>query len=245
MKPSPVQALLLREIEPVGAYISATEGRKREVIQASGYHLASKNYQKLNPVTVNALIKYGWIVERGSRGYSTEYIISPHGRETLRALKPDDFIPVRPEFTADDIQKALSIHYQPPEWIYFPELYGGTGASSGSYHRMDGWAMNTWPSKDLVKIAFEIKVYRSDFLKELKDPRKREYALRVSNQFYFVAPKGLISVDELPPDCGLMTVSDEYALHTARAAPFRKVENPSWMFIAALGREIIRKADNA
>ena len=51
----------------------------------------------------------------------------------------------------------------------------------------------------------EIKVSRADFLAEIKrKPLKRRAGLRLSNESYFVAPKGIIEIDELPPEAGLL-----------------------------------------
>ncbi len=89
--------------------------------------------------------------------------------------------------------RYATIRYGEPDgqWAFFRHLYtevcGGYGART-----MDAWAMNCWESTGFRKIAFEVKVSRSDFLRELKDPRKREPAMKVSHQFYFVAPAGMI-----------------------------------------------------
>lgn len=52
------------------------------------------------------------------------------------------------------------------------------------------------------RIALEIKVSRSDFLAETDE--KRAPWRRFADKFAYVAPEGLIRVDELPEGCGLM-----------------------------------------
>jgi len=52
----------------------------------------------------------------------------------------------------------------------------------------------------------EMKTSRADFLSELKHPLKRRMGMRYSNEFYFVTPATLVSVGEIPPECGLVVV---------------------------------------
>lgn len=87
------------------------------------------------------------------------------------------------------------------EYVAFEELRMGP---AGDGQRIDFWVMNCWGNHG--KKAFEIKISRGDFLKEIKKPTKRRCALSVSNQYYFIVPKGLLKVEEIPPECGLIEV---------------------------------------
>ncbi|MBP8000995.1 MAG: hypothetical protein KA314_09305 [Chloroflexi bacterium] len=106
------------------------------------------------------------------------------------------------------------------EWAIFPELNIGTGAKGGRW--IDLWAVNMYPSKGNIKIAYEIKASRSDFLRELEDPLKRSGAEAWSNECYFVAPAGLISPKELPEGWGLIELTLS-GLRKKVAAPYREV----------------------
>lgn len=53
-------------------------------------------------------------------------------------------------------------------------------------------------------IAYEVKVSRTDFRNELKDPDKRATVIANSSEFYFVTPKDLIGHGEVPLGCGLI-----------------------------------------
>ena len=125
------------------------------------------------------------------------------------------------------------------EWVFFPEMRAGTGYGPGVENRMDAWIMNTWPSKRLMRIVLEVKVSRSDFFMELRNPHKREKALLFSNLFYFAAPAGLIQPDEVPPEAGLMEVTEAGRVKTTVKAPWRPTPEPTWRFVAAL----LRRAD--
>lgn len=169
--------------------------------------------------------------------------------------------------TAAVVKELLRLRHAEPvgAWAYFPEFTPGIGyASPGVETRIDAWAMNVWPSNGYTTIAYEIKVSRSDFLRELKDPDKRAWALRFSDEFYFVAPRHLIHPKELPPECGLIevtkvTVKGNYKIdgqrYTMRAtvkAPKRKTlkdldrdARPTWHLLAAVARRACRAENEA
>lgn len=68
------------------------------------------------------------------------------------------------------IIELLRHKYPTSEWDTFVELRDGTGSYGRRY--IDFFAFNLWPSKKFWKVAYEIKVLRSDFTKELNDPTK-------------------------------------------------------------------------
>lgn len=109
---------------------------------------------------------------------------------------------------AKDIKEFLGQHYgtEPFRWVYFSELRPGTGQGHDVEKYIDGWAMACAQSQNWEKHAYEIKVSRSDWLSELKKPLKRRMGMMLSNEFYFIAPKGIIKMDEVPAHCGLIEV---------------------------------------
>jgi len=127
------------------------------------------------------------------------------------------------------------------EWALFFELRNGTGRKKKSERKtdpsryIDALAINLWPSKKHRRVAYEIKVSRADFLKEIKSPKKREWAEEISHQFYFVAPQGLIKKEEVPQGCGLLEVIDDELSETLRAS-IRKVRDFSMTEICAMAR---------
>lgn len=156
---------------------------------------------------------------------------------------------------AADLVSALHEHYATcgrssyrlsSDWIHFDELRIGTGYGKDAEQRIDFWAMHTLPSERLRRVAFEVKVSRSDFLAELKQPRKRAVALLWSNEFYFVAPSGLISESELPPEAGLVEYRQDdlgARLHWRVMAPWRDTPPASWRFVASMLRRAIKQGD--
>lgn len=142
---------------------------------------------------------------------------------------------------AEEILDVLSKKHNPEESAFFEELRIGTGYGKDSEQRFDGWAIHYHPSKRNVVTCYEIKVSKSDFKSEINKPIKRRAGLRLSNEFYFVMPKGLVPVEEIPPECGLMEYENGNLSITIKA-PYRD-SIPSWMFVSAIARrkDTVRK----
>lgn len=138
--------------------------------------------------------------------------------------------------SAKEIVEHLRKRHPQPEWSFFHELRLGSGFSKKAQKRVDAWALNCYPSSKHLKIAYEIKVYRQDFLKEIKDPKKRQEALNLSNQFYFVAPKGVIRIDEVPLECGYIEIDENQRLKVVKEALWRFCKDPTWLFSSSLAR---------
>lgn len=105
--------------------------------------------------------------------------------------------------------------------------------------RIDAWVMDTWPGSNLRKTAFEVKVSRSDFKRELAQPDKRLAAMGVSNEFYFVVPATLVEPSEVPEGCGLLWVDVSGRLHEQKAAPRRSCGPLPEGFVAMLLRKAV------
>lgn len=143
-------------------------------------------------------------------------------------------------YTEKDILALLQKQYSGTEqWAFFPRLRTGTGYGKDSTQYLDAWAMQLWGEQ--ARITFEVKVSRSDFLAELKTPIKRRLGLLLSNEFYFVAPKGIIKPSELPLECGLREVCGDDRIVTRVAAPWRDTSKPTWRFLASIARRVARQ----
>ena len=101
--------------------------------------------------------------------------------------------------TANDIQKLLKQKHAKD--VYVPECKNGP-TWFGTHLRLDGWAMRKSWTNPLV-IGYEIKVSRSDFMQDDKYLAYRQYC----DELYIVAPKGILFLEELPPDVGYMCPS--------------------------------------
>lgn len=136
------------------------------------------------------------------------------------------------------ILARLFDRYCRPEWLSFSEMRISTGYTHGE-QRVDFFTMSTYPSKNYERLAFEIKISRSDFNAELRKPAKRRPALLLANRFYFIAPAGIVPHDRVPIDSGLIEVTDDGLWgKPVIQAPWLDTQPPTWGFVAALIRRV-------
>lgn len=159
-------------------------------------------------------------------------------------------------------------HSRASEWIFLRELRVGTGFQGSAAQRLDAFALNCFAHNSMKRICYEVKTSRTDFLCEMKQPLKRRVGLRCSNEFYFVAPFGLLKTSEVPIECGLVEAGvdrdragemvlgrSEPLLHFHEAsgiycrvtvpAPWRETPGPTWQFVAAMLRNQRREFQEA
>lgn len=104
-----------------------------------------------------------------------------------------------------DFIKLLSNKYSPPDFAFLSQVRNQTGyGESDGIRTADGIAMSLWPSAGMDLIGFEIKVSRSDFISELKNPEKSNVIAKFCDHWYIVAPKEMIKTEELPSNWGLI-----------------------------------------
>ena len=148
---------------------------------------------------------------------------------------------------AGEIMALLRARYRPPEWAFFEEIRCGTGYTYGGIpvgtaetkveKRLDAWAFHLWPTGGYQPTGFEIKVSRSDFLRDLKKPAKRSRYLELCQFFYYVVPSGLVKASEVPADAGLLGATLS-RLTVMKPAPHREIPPPEWEFFAAICRRV-------
>lgn len=157
-----------------------------------------------------------------------------------------------------DLLAAMMEYYESRGYLAVPELRVTTGfkrVANNGEQRLDLFALHP-TDNDCERIVCEIKASKADFKNELKKPTKRRMGLLYSNLFYFVAPKGMIKPEDVPPECGLIEVSlaseknifdkhaltlpgrqqSPYHLRVVIAAPWRDTVLASWRFVAAMVR---------
>jgi hypothetical protein len=137
--------------------------------------------------------------------------------------------------------ELLAANNPPPACAFIPEFRCGTGYSRES--RADAIAMHLWPSapQGLELVGFELKVSRSDWLRELKQPYKADPIKQFCDRWYVVCANDKIVkyVDELPKGWGLIFAEDGN-LVTFIEAPKLNPLPLDRAFIAALMRRATR-----
>lgn len=124
--------------------------------------------------------------------------------------------------------------------VIFPELRLGSGYSDIAQRRIDMFMISS--EKGNYTTAFEIKVSRGDFLRDIKDEAKQRGARLYSSNFYYVAPKGMLNPEEIPMWAGLMEYDFENGQFNERiVAPLQSRNTPSWSLVCSLVRRVNEK----
>lgn len=126
----------------------------------------------------------------------------------------------------------LARRYAAPEWALMEEVAPSTG---GGTRYADAVAVNLWQSRGHAVHGFEIKVSRSDWLRELKQPEKAESVYVYCDHWWIVAPRGVVKDGELPPTWGLLELRTN-CLSPVVNAPKLDALAPTRGFFASLMR---------
>lgn len=145
-----------------------------------------------------------------------------------------------PQVTADDLRSMLRERHPSDAFALFFEVRNGTGFAR-TMRSADAIAMDLWPSRGLELHGFEIKVSRSDWLRELKEPAKAEEIARFCDRWWVVAPRGVVLSTELPPTWGLL-VPRGGKLRVEAQAPKLEAQPVTRLFLASLLRSAQKSA---
>lgn len=99
-------------------------------------------------------------------------------------------------------------------------------------------AQDLWASAGTPIHGHEVKVTRSDWLRELADPAKSEAIKRYCHRWWLVAPDRTIVRDDLPEGWGLMVFDSRGELRVAHRAPELTPEPLTPSFTASLLRAV-------
>lgn len=141
--------------------------------------------------------------------------------------------PAVPKITSAAIRAALRVHFDAPAFAVFFEVSNDTGARSKTY--TDAVAMGIWPSTGQEIIGIEIKVSRSDWLREAKNPAKTSPMFDNCDRFYLACPSGMVSASEVPLNWGVLHF-DGTRMKVAKKAPLLTPQPLSRGLMAALIR---------
>lgn len=144
-----------------------------------------------------------------------------------------------PSETTVDLLARLRARERDGE-IFLLEVGDGAGFRNRGWS--DAISMQTWPSKKLVIRGYEIKASRSDWLRELDQPEKNLTWQLQCHEWYVVAPKDVVLLEELPPSWGLLVPRGEDQLRIASRAELNP--NADGMVPISLMAAVFRAAAN-
>jgi hypothetical protein len=134
-------------------------------------------------------------------------------------------------------------HGNGPRWVYatdVPDTAGGLWQ-----RRADAVAMDMWKSGGWELHGHEIKVTRSDWLRELREPGKADAMARFCDRWWLVvSDRSIVKNGELPDGWGLLVAGPQQVRAVVRA-PRRQPDELPRSFVAALLRSAVRTAERA
>lgn len=140
------------------------------------------------------------------------------------------------------VHAALRLRFAAPEWACFFEVRSAAGFDAR--RTADAVAMNQWPSRGLEVHGVEVKVSRSDWLRELKDPAKSQPVQRFCDRWWVaVSDASIVKDGELPPTWGLLVLRGEKLVQKVEA-PKLNAEPLTRTFVASLLRNAAEAASS-
>lgn len=130
----------------------------------------------------------------------------------------------RLQFKTPEVIKHLAAKFPSPSYAFLTQVRNGTGYERNA-RTADAMAMSLWPSRGMDIIGFEVKVSRSDWMRELMLPEKAEGIAQFCDQWYIVVGDEMIVQEgELPSAWGLMVPCAKKGLRIVKEAP--QLEKP-------------------
>lgn len=135
-----------------------------------------------------------------------------------------------------EVRELLTKKFCHPEYCLMHEVSNSAGFARTN--SADAIFMGLWPSRGMEINGVEIKSSRSDWLRELKNPKKAEAIFKYCDRFWLAAEeKVIVNTDEIPVTWGYMLATGN-KLKVIREAPKLTPEPISRGFIAAMLKRI-------
>lgn len=153
----------------------------------------------------------------------------PEKQRTAKRRKLDN------QMTETEVFERLKFAFPPPAHVLLPQVK--VPPREGQVARIaDALCASVYESRGLWLAGIEIKVTRTDFMKELRDPEKSEPILRYCKYYYLATPTDLVSPEELMEGWGLVYVRADGAKVVRRAEPRDGVAPPDMGFVCSVLR---------
>lgn len=144
------------------------------------------------------------------------------------------------KMTAVDVEVALRAHFASPTYAFITNVRNGHAWSAT--RTCDALAIGTWQSAGLYVHGIEIKVARSDWLREIQDPNKAEAFAKHTDYWWIAAPSGVLRLEEMPANWGHLEPTGK-KVRVRRPATRRENPEPiSRSFLAAIARRVTEQS---
>lgn len=165
--------------------------------------------------------------------------------ELTRPAK-DAALTTQPRTTERDVLDLLHERYSQmtpdsfsPRYAVAEHVRSNTGMETR--RTIDFMALDCWPRQGMHLHGHEVKVSRSDWLRELREPEKSVEFRSFCNRWWLVVSDAkIVHPGELPDGWGLMAPASTGRLRVRHAAPVLDPAPLPRTFLAALARSIQR-----
>jgi hypothetical protein len=131
-----------------------------------------------------------------------------------------------------EIFEMLKRKFPEGEYALMQEVRNDAGHQAS--RSADAIAMGLWPSRGLLVHGIELKVSRTDWLKELKYPEKAEAIFQYCDRFWLlVGGEGVAKIEEVPANWGFMMVT-KTCIKIIKEAPALTPKPLARGFVAAM-----------
>lgn len=146
--------------------------------------------------------------------------------------------------TSRDVTSALrNGPFRGDAFVWLSEVRNGTGYTKVERYA-DGLVLSVWPSRGIWLAGIEIKVSRSDWLRELENPEKSAAIQQWCDYWYIATPPGIVQPGELPETWGHYVIENGKA-KLAKAAPKLEAKPLDKGFVASILRNYQKAIDAA
>lgn len=137
------------------------------------------------------------------------------------------------------VYSILRGKYPVEECVLMQEVSDATG--SGRSRSLDFMVVNLWQSRGLHITGIELKSHRSDWLREIKNPKKQENHFKYCDYFYLLTENDTVAkLDEIPETWGWMNIKGG-KVYLMKMAPKLVAEQVPRTFLCAMLRRAASK----
>ncbi len=141
------------------------------------------------------------------------------------------------------VLNALEAYHPSSQWVFLRHVPNGT--ASYKTRTADALAMGCWRSSGIELHGYEVKVSRSDWLREIQDVQKARALAKHCHYWWVVAPQGVVKEEEMPANWGLKVIGirgDKPSIRIRKAVTRNDAATIDYTFFAAMLRKA--KDDN-
>lgn len=137
------------------------------------------------------------------------------------------------------IARLRKKQFASPAHVLLTEVRNRTGYGKAERYA-DALVASVWPSRGLWLAGVEVKVSRSDWQSELKNPEKAAEIQQYCDYWWVAVPRGIVKDGELPENWGLIEVHGKAGCDVVKPAPRLEPKPLALPFIMSILRSVAK-----